>query len=146
MTLLNSTLDSKARVHSALTQVQGIGPSVAAYLCNVWGIGYDLRVSDLSSSVRAQRARELEQGIRLPAVEGKQGQLLRLGKDCRRVVEAAVFELQRMDCYRGVRHREGLPCHGQRTRTNGSKRLRVAKLKALHSKRLGSKKGGSKRR
>jgi small subunit ribosomal protein S13 len=146
MTLLNSTLDTDARVHSALTTVQGIGPEIAKYLCSLWGIGMDVRIKDLSASLRAQRARELEQGIRMPN-EGQQGKnkVLRLGKDCRLATEEAVYELQRIDCYRGVRHREGLPCHGQRTRTNGSKRLRVSKLKALHSKRLGSKKGSKRR-
>jgi small subunit ribosomal protein S13 len=141
MTLFSNVLPKTARVHSALALVYGVGPNVAGYLCSHWGIGYDRRVEDLSMEVRASRVRELERGIRVFDRETGENELLVLEKDLRREVQGTLDRLKVIHCYRGVRHQAGLPCHGQRTRTNGSKRLRVSKIKALHAKRLSSKKG-----
>jgi small subunit ribosomal protein S13 len=92
----------------ALTQIYGVGRSRALRVCEAAGIQPHVKVKDLSEPeierVRAELAR-------FP-VEG----------DLRREVSMSVKRLMDLGCYRGIRHRKGLPMRGQRTRTNARTR------------------------
>ncbi len=92
----------------ALTHIYGIGRSRALQVCEAAGVSADTKVRDLSEpeveSLRAQVAR-------LP-VEG----------DLRREVAMNIKRLMDLGCYRGLRHRRGLPVRGQRTKTNARTR------------------------
>ncbi len=92
----------------SLTYIYGIGTSTAKHLCTSAGVNPDVRMQDLQEvdldALRAEVAK-------LP-VEG----------DLRREVAMNIKRLMDLRCYRGVRHRRGLPVHGQRTRTNARTR------------------------
>jgi len=92
----------------ALTQIYGIGQSRARQICTETGIAPDMKVKDL-----AEPDVEKLRGVigRIP-VEG----------DLRREVSMNVKRLMDLGCYRGIRHRRGLPLRGQRTRTNARTR------------------------
>jgi small subunit ribosomal protein S13 len=92
----------------ALTAIYGIGRARARQICNAAGVREDIKVRDLTDAeVEAIRA---EVG-RVP-VEG----------DLRREVSMNIKRLMDLGCYRGLRHRRGLPLRGQRTRTNARTR------------------------
>jgi len=99
----------------ALTSIYGIGRKTAIKICIAANVKPFVKVKDLSE-------KELE-GIRLEVakytVEG----------DLRREVSMSIKRLMDMGCYRGVRHRRGLPVRGQRTRTNA--RTRKGKRKMI---------------
>lgn len=92
----------------ALTSIYGIGGTRARQVCDGAGIKHDTKVRDLTES-------ELE-GIRSEiskfSVEG----------DLRREVSMSIKRLMDLGCYRGIRHRRGLPLRGQRTKTNARTR------------------------
>lgn len=92
----------------ALTSIYGIGPTRARKICEVAGVAADKKVKDLSEN-------ELE-GLRTEVgkypVEG----------DLRREISMDIKRLMDLGCYRGLRHRRGLPVRGQRTRTNARTR------------------------
>ena len=91
-----------------LTHIFGIGNSRAVRICDAAGVKYDVKVKDLTdaevASLRSQVAKF--------AVEG----------DLRREVSMNIKRLMDLGCYRGIRHRKGLPLRGQRTRTNARTR------------------------
>ena len=92
----------------ALTHIYGIGRSTASKICSASGIAPDVKIGDLSEpevdKLRAEVARY--------AVEG----------DLRRETSMNIKRLMDLGCYRGIRHRRGLPLRGQRTRTNARTR------------------------
>jgi small subunit ribosomal protein S13 len=92
----------------ALTAIYGIGPSRARQICDAAGVKTDAKIKDLTEQ-------ELE-GLRAEVakfdVEG----------DLRREVSMNIKRLMDLGCYRGIRHRRGLPVRGQRTRTNARTR------------------------
>jgi small subunit ribosomal protein S13 len=91
-----------------LTSIYGVGRTQARKACEAAGVKPETKVKDLTEpEVAALRA----QIARLP-VEG----------DLRREVSMNIKRLMDLGCYRGVRHRKGLPMHGQRTRTNARTR------------------------
>ena len=97
------------RIEAALTYVYGIGPASAARILEATGIDPSTRVRDLSD-VDATRLREvIERDFR---VEG----------DLRREVNGNIKRLVEIGCFRGIRHRRGLPVRGQRTKTNARTR------------------------
>ena len=91
-----------------LTSIYGVGRTQALKACSGAGVKPDTRVKDLTepevAALRAQIARF--------AVEG----------DLRREVSMNIKRLMDLGCYRGIRHRKGLPMRGQRTRTNARTR------------------------
>ncbi len=92
----------------ALTAIYGIGRARAAEICAAAGVAPDRKIRDLAEQeVEALRA-EVSKGL----VEG----------DLRRKVAMDVKRLMDLGCYRGIRHRRGLPVRGQRTRTNARTR------------------------
>jgi len=92
----------------ALTSIYGIGRTRARLICNCAGIRPDAKVKDLSE---AEIDRLRSETGKYP-VEG----------DLRREVTMNIKRLMDLGCYRGIRHRRGLPLRGQRTRTNARTR------------------------
>jgi len=92
----------------ALTAIYGIGRSRASAICTAAGIEPNRKIKDLTDA-EMERLRE---GITRLIVEG----------DLRREVQMSVKRLIDLGCYRGSRHRKGLPVRGQRTRTNARTR------------------------
>lgn len=107
-------IPSNKRVAIALTSVYGIGSTHAGSICQKMGFSDSLRVSQLSDD-EVLRLRELID--REYRVEG----------DLRRDVAMNVKRLMDLGCYRGLRHRKGLPVRGQRTHTNARTRKGPAK-------------------
>ncbi len=92
----------------AMTAIYGIGRARAQALCAAAGVERTRKIKDLSD---AEMERLREQVMRL-SLEG----------DLRREVSMSIKRLMDLGCYRGVRHRKGLPVRGQRTRTNARTR------------------------
>jgi small subunit ribosomal protein S13 len=92
----------------ALTAIFGIGRSRAQAICAAAGVQPSRKIKDLSDA-EMERLRE---NVTRFTVEG----------DLRREVSMSIKRLMDLGCYRGVRHRKGLPVRGQRTRTNARTR------------------------
>jgi small subunit ribosomal protein S13 len=92
----------------ALTAIYGIGRSTARRLCAAAGIRASTKIKDLSDGEMDR----LRDHVSKLTVEG----------DLRREVSMSIKRLMDLGCYRGVRHRRGLPVRGQRTRTNARTR------------------------
>lgn len=111
------------RLEIALTYIYGIGPSTAKQIVHDSRLNADTRVKDLSEEQVNHLREIIDKDYK---VEG----------DLRREVSMNIKRLTEIGCYRGVRHRRGLPVHGQRTRTNartkrGSRRTVGAHKKAV---------------
>lgn len=105
----------KKRVPIALTYVHGIGRTTAFKICEKLGIDVQKRMGELDDDTLNRIRAEIEAtGLQ---IEG----------DLRRTVSMNVKRLMDMRCYRGVRHRSGLPVRGQRTKTNARTRKGPAK-------------------
>ncbi len=102
-------LPRNKRIVIALTYIHGIGNSVAKQIVTKASIDPDLR-TDALSEMDVRRIRQvIDEGYK---VEG----------DLRREVQLNIKRLMDLGCYRGLRHRRGLPVRGQRTRTNARTR------------------------
>jgi small subunit ribosomal protein S13 len=102
-------IPTNKRVTISLRYIYGIGPKKAQDICTTLGIADDRRVNQLSDE-EVLRIRELVD--REFRVEG----------DLRREVAMNIKRLMDLGCYRGLRHRRGLPVRGQRTHTNARTR------------------------
>ena len=92
----------------ALTQIYGIGRTRAYQICEATGVDPSTKVRDLTEAEQEK----LRQTVGGMSVEG----------DLRREVAMNIKRLMDLGCYRGLRHRRGLPVRGQRTRTNARTR------------------------
>ncbi|RFF30472.1 30S ribosomal protein S13 [Wenzhouxiangella sediminis] len=92
----------------ALTHIYGIGRTRAYEICEATGVAPDTKVRDLTEAEQEK----LRQTIGQMTVEG----------DLRREVSMNIKRLMDLGCFRGLRHRRGLPVRGQRTRTNARTR------------------------
>lgn len=108
------------RVEIGLTYIYGIGRKSAENIIAATGINPDTRVKDLSEDDFAKLREEIEKNY---TVEG----------DLRREVALNIKRLVEIGCYRGVRHRKGLPVRGQRTKTNA--RTRKGPVKTIANKK-----------
>ena len=97
------------RIIVGLTYIYGIGDTSAAKILELAGIDPSTRVKDLSEADAARLRELIERDYR---VEG----------DLRREVNGSIKRLVEIGCYRGLRHRRGLPVRGQRTKTNARTR------------------------
>ena len=113
-------LPREKRIEVALTYIYGIGPARAKAVLETTGIDPDTRVKNLTEDQEAQLREAIEQGY---TIEG----------DLRREVGMNIKRLSEIGCYRGLRHRRGLPCHGQRTKTNA--RTRKGPKKTIANKK-----------
>src|SRR6202171_2885322 len=98
----------------SLTYIMGIGNTTAKKLVKTAGINPDTRVKDLSE----EEVGRLRQVIDRMAASKE----ILIEGDLRREVSMNIKRLTEIGCYRGLRHRRGLPVHGQRTRTNARTR------------------------
>ncbi len=102
------------RVVVALTYIHGIGQTSSQKICDLVGVPSERRVSDLTDDELARIRETIDQDYQ---VEG----------ELRREVALNVKRLMDLGCYRGIRHRRGLPVRGQRTHTNARTRKGPAK-------------------
>ena len=93
----------------SLTYLYGVGPQIAAELCRKAGVDPTVRAKDLKEDEIARLATLLDNDY---VVEGQ----------LRRQVNQNIARLREIGCYRGIRHRKGLPVRGQRTKTNARTR------------------------
>lgn len=99
----------------ALTAIYGIGRPTALKICQAAGVVSSTKIKDVSDA----DMEKLREEVAKYTVEG----------DLRREVTMNIKRLMDLGCYRGFRHRKGLPCRGQRTRTNA--RTRKGPRKAI---------------
>jgi small subunit ribosomal protein S13 len=92
----------------ALTAIYGIGPTRARVICDAASVVTSTKIKDISDS----DMEKLREEVAKFTVEG----------DLRREISMNIKRLMDLGCYRGVRHRRGLPVRGQRTRTNARTR------------------------
>ena len=114
-------IPNNKRVEIALTYIYGIGRKSANDILAATGINPDTRAKDLTEDEVAKLRDEIERSY---TVEG----------DLRRDVAMNIKRLVEINCYRGIRHRKGLPVRGQRTKTNARTRKGPAKTIANKKK------------
>lgn len=108
------------RIEIALTYVYGIGQKTATKILAETGVDPDTRVKDMSEDDVAKLREYIDHNL---TVEG----------DLRRTVALNIKRLTEIGCYRGIRHRKGLPVRGQRTKTNA--RTRKGPVKTIANKK-----------
>lgn len=102
----------------ALTAIYGIGRSSSKSICEAVGIDTDKKLKDLTE----EQIEQLRDYVTRMTIEG----------DLRREISMNIKRLMDLGCYRGLRHRRGLPVRGQRTRTNA--RTRKGPRKAIRAR------------
>ncbi|WCO66650.1 30S ribosomal protein S13 [Iamia majanohamensis] len=102
-------LPREKRLVISLTYVFGVGQSVARQICEETGVDPDTRVRDLTDTEVNRIRAHIDQNLK---VEG----------DLKREVQQDIKRKMEIGCYQGLRHRRGLPVHGQRTQTNARTR------------------------
>lgn len=107
--LVGVDLPRNKRIEIALTYIYGIGLTTAKEIIAATGVDPDIRVKDLSEEDLAKLRDYIQRNLK---VEG----------DLHREVSQNVKRLMEIGCYRGLRHRRGLPVRGQRTHTNARTR------------------------
>ena len=113
-------IPTNKRVVIALTYIHGIGDTKAVEICGKVGIPAERRVNELTDAEVIQIREAIDSEYK---VEG----------DLRREVAMNIKRLMDLGCYRGLRHRKGLPVRGQRTHTNA--RTRKGPAKAIAGKK-----------
>jgi small subunit ribosomal protein S13 len=112
-------IPNEKRVVVSLTYIYGVGPTTAKNILAAANVSEDIRVKDLSdeqlTAIRAEVAKIRTEG------------------DARREVALNIKRLTEIGCYRGIRHKKGLPVRGQRTRTNA--RTRKGRRKTIANKK-----------
>ncbi|RLD08937.1 MAG: 30S ribosomal protein S13 [Chloroflexota bacterium] len=120
-------LPRNKRVEVGLTYIYGIGRARSLEILEATGINPDTRVQDLTSTEVASLRERITKDYK---VEG----------DLRREIQMNIKRLVEIGCYRGIRHRRGLPVYGQRTRTNARTRKGPKKTVAGRGRRRGMQK------
>jgi len=115
-------LPREKRVEIGLTYIYGIGHTTAEKVVRETGINPDTRVRDLTEEEVVRLREYIDRNIK---VEG----------DLRREVSQNIKRLMEIGCYRGLRHRRGLPVRGQRTHTNA--RTRKGPRRQIGAKKKG---------
>ena len=113
-------LPREKRIEIGLTYIYGIGLTRSKEILERTGIDGDIRVKDLTEAQEAALREVIEHDY---LIEG----------DLRRETAMNIKRLTEIGCYRGVRHRRGLPVHGQRTKTNA--RTRKGPKKTIANKK-----------
>ena len=113
-------LPREKRVEIGLTYIYGIGRTSASKVCEAAGVNPDTHVRDLTEDEVTRLRDAIDANY---TVEG----------DLRHEVRQNVARLMEIGCYRGLRHRKGLPVHGQRTHTNA--RTRKGKRRQVGGKK-----------
>jgi len=110
-------LPRNKRIEIALTYIYGIGRSTAQKILADAGVDSNTRSDNLTESEIARIRENIDKNVK---VEG----------DLRRDISMNIKRLMDLGCYRGLRHRKGLPVHGQRTKTNARTRKGPARTVA----------------
>ena len=113
-------IPTQKRVKIALTYIHGIGDTTAGKICEDIGIPESRRVNDLTEDELSRLREAIDRDL---LVEG----------DLRSQTAMNIKRLMDLGCYRGLRHRKGLPVRGQRTHTNA--RTRKGPAKAIAGKK-----------
>ena len=113
-------LPREKRIEIGLTYIYGIGRTSAKKILEMAQIDPDIRVKDLTEDQESALREVIDKHF---TIEG----------DLRREVALNIKRLMEIGCYRGVRHRRGLPVHGQRTKTNA--RTRKGPKKTIANKK-----------
>ncbi len=113
-------LPREKRIEIALTYIYGIGRTSAQNILKLANVDPDIRVKDLTEDQEAALRDVIDKNY---TIEG----------DLRREVALNIKRLTEIGCYRGLRHRRGLPVHGQRTKTNA--RTRKGPKKTIANKK-----------
>lgn len=108
------------RIEAGLTYIYGIGPTTSKKILAATGISPDIRVKDLTEDDVSKLREYIDHNVQ---VEG----------DLRRAVAFDIKRLTEIGCYRGIRHRRGLPVRGQRSKTNA--RTRKGPRKTIANKK-----------
>jgi small subunit ribosomal protein S13 len=114
-------IPTQKRVEIALTYIYGIGRTKAKEICEKSGIPAERRVHEMTDDEVTRIREAIDQDY---IVEG----------DLRRETSMNIKRLMDLGCYRGLRHRRGLPVHGQRTHTNA--RTRKGPARAIAGKKV----------
>jgi small subunit ribosomal protein S13 len=118
--LVGVDIPGDKRTIVALTYIYGIGETSAKVICDVLDIDPDKRSRDLTEDELSRIASYVDKNF---IVEG----------ELRRLEASNIARLRQINCYRGIRHRRGLPVRGQRTRTNA--RTRKGKKRTVAGKK-----------
>ena len=113
-------LPREKRIEIALTYIYGIGRNIADDIIEATGVNPDTRVKDLTEQEIGKLRDYIDHNLK---VEG----------DLRREVSMNIKRLMEIGCYRGLRHRKGLPVRGQRSKTNA--RTRKGPKKTIANKK-----------
>lgn len=110
-------LPRNKRIEIALTYIYGIGRSTSQKILTETGVDFNTRTDNLTESEIAKIRDNIDKSVK---VEG----------DLRRDISMNIKRLMDLGCYRGLRHRKGLPVRGQRTKTNARTRKGPARTVA----------------
>ena len=128
--IIGVDIPGNKRIEYALRYIYGIGPAKALEIIERVQIPRDLKAKDLTPEYISAITVILQNDI---LVEG----------DLRRTISADIRRLQQVNCYRGIRHKRGLPVHGQRTKTNAltrkGKKTTVGAIRDKTQRRLAAK-------
>ena len=116
-------IPNEKRIVVSLTYIYGIGNTTAKKICDAAGVSVDIRTKNLTD----EQLTALRSEVAKYRTEG----------DLRREVALNIKRLTEIGCYRGIRHKKGLPVRGQRTRTNA--RTRKGKRKTIANKKVATK-------
>lgn len=121
--LFGTEIPNEKRIEASLTYIYGIGPSTAKRVLEQAGIDPDIRTGQLTDEQLTKIVQAItSDGI---LIEG----------DLRREKQTILKRLTSIVCYRGLRHRKGLPVRGQRTRTNARTRKGKRKTQGAQAKK-----------
>ena len=115
--LLGVEIPNEKRIEASLSYIYGIGPTTAKKILEEAGIDPDIRTGELTDEQLSKIAHAVQNGEII--IEG----------DLRREIQGHMKRITSINCYRGYRHRRGLPVRGQRTSTNA--RTRKGKRKTV---------------
>ncbi|HPY75093.1 MAG: 30S ribosomal protein S13 [Planctomycetes bacterium] len=121
-------IPNNKKIGIALTYIYGIGKKTAEIILRDLGIDSDIKAKDISEEDLSRLAAEIQKNY---VIEGQ----------LHRQIRQNIQRLKEIGCYRGVRHRRGLPVRGQRTRSNARTRKGPRKTVAGKKKAAAGKKG-----
>ena len=128
--IIGIEIPSNKYVEYALRYLYGIGPAKALEIVERCNSPREMKAKDLTPEMVSAITVILQNDI---LVEG----------DLRRAISADIRRLQQINCYRGIRHRRNLPCHGQRTKTNArtrkGKKVTIGAIRDKTQRRLAAK-------
>ena len=114
--IVGADIPDNKKLKVSLRYIYGVGPAKALEICERCSLDPETKVRELNQNQLASLANDINANLE---VEG----------DLRRRVQQDIRRLQAINCYRGIRHKRGLPVRGQRTRTNA--RMRKGKRQTV---------------